>query len=156
MMYMLAEHKQIQVEMQSSMKVVDDLVKKAVNFSLDVVKSLLANEECSHLSLISQLKAEELIPDLFAGLKTQYSQIKYCKKRFGLIMPTTITLPRIPQDFGRHKTRSRQSSRQQSYVCVSLIDQIEHLLNIDDIYTEIMEKPVISHSSRCLCRYHIE
>ncbi len=155
-MHMLAEHKQTQVEMQASMTVVDHLVKKALNFSLDVVKSLLAREECSHLSLISQLKAEELIPDLFAGLKSQYNQIAYFKKSFGLIMPTTITLPRIPQDFGRHKTRSRQSSRQQSYVCVSLIDQIEQLLNIDDIYTEIMEKPVIPQSSSCLCRYHIE
>lgn len=56
-MHMLAEHQQTQVEMQSSMTVVDHLVKKAVNFSLDVVKSLLAKKECSHLSLI---------PDLFA------------------------------------------------------------------------------------------
>ncbi len=154
-MHMLAEHKQTQVEMPSSMTVVDHLVKKAVNFSLDRVKSLLAKEECSHLSLI---------PDLFAWLKSQYSQIEYFKKSFGLIMPTTITLQRIPQDFCRHKTigqsinwdQPRQSSRQQSYVCVSLIDQIEQLLNIDDIYTEIMEKPVVPHSSSCLCRHHIE
>ena len=106
-------------------------------------------------SLINELNAEELIPDLFAGLKSQYSQINFFKTNFGLIMPLTVNLPAIPQDFGRHKTRSRQSFKQQNYVCVPLIDQLEQLLNIEDIYHEIMEKPVVSHGSGCFCRYSI-
>jgi len=154
-MHLLAEHKQSQVEVQSSMAVVEVLVKKAVNYSLEVVQSVLAKEACSHSSLINKLNAEELIPDLFAGLKTQYSQIHFSKTTFGLIMPLTVKLPVIPQDFGRHKTRSRQSYEQQNYVCVPLIDQLEQLLNIEDIYDEIMEKPIVSHGSGCFCRYSI-
>lgn len=54
-------------------------------------------------------------------------------------MPLTVKLPVIPQDFGRHQTRSRQSFQQQNYVCVPLFDQLEQLLKIEDIYHEIME-----------------
>ena len=79
---------------------------------------MLAKEGCSHSSLINELNAEKLIPDLFAGLKTQNSQINFFKTNFGLIMPLTVNLPAIPQDFGRHKTRSRQSFKQQT-MCAS-------------------------------------
>ena len=40
-------------------------------------------------------------------------------------------------------------------MCVPLIDQLEQLLYIEDIYHEIMEKPVVSHGSGCFFRYSI-
>jgi hypothetical protein len=97
---------------------------------------VLTREGCSHSLLINDMKAEELIPDLFAGLKTQYSQIKFFKKKFDFI--TTVMLPVIQQDFGRHKTSSTQSFQQQNYVCVSSIDELGQLLNIKEICTEEM------------------
>lgn len=152
-MHLLAEHKQTQVEVQSVMKVVKELVDTAVNVALDEAKAVLKQSGCHHVAAIQDIDAKSVIPNLFFGLNTQYSQINFFKKNFGLIMPETVSLPLIPEDFGRHKTRAPQSVLQQNYVCVPMLDQIEQMLNVDDIHYEIFEKPIVPNVSGLLSRY---
>ena len=141
-MTMLADQKQTQVDMQLIMKGVQSLVETAVGTTLSEIKSLLIRENCSHADSLQSLEAKHIVPDVFCGLHTQYSQIKYFKEQFGLIMPKTITLPLLPADFGRHNTRRDQRFRPQTYVYISLLDQIEQLLNVKDFYDEIYIKPI--------------
>ncbi len=141
-MKMLADQKETQVGLQAIMKGVQTLVHKAVNITIREFKDLLNKDGCSHTDALKYFTAENIIPDVFVGLHTQHSQIKHFKQHFGLIMPQTITMPSIPEDFGRHKTRCDQSFRQQTYVHISILDQIEQILNVSDIYYEIMTKKI--------------
>lgn len=152
-MTMLADQKQTQVDMQLIMKGVQTLVHKAVDATLSEIRQLLVRESCSHVNSLNALQASDVVPDVFRGLRTQYSQINYFKNKFGLIMPTTITLPLIPADFGRHSTRRDQRFRPQTYVYISPLDQIEQLLNVKDFYDQIMIKPINPTEAGFFTRY---
>lgn len=88
------------------------------------------------------------MPNIFEGISTMRGQIPFFKKHFGLVMPTEVKLPlNINTDFGRHAVRRAQYFKQQSYVYVPLLDQLEVLLNIDDIYNEIFLENVTAASN---------
>lgn len=142
LMSLLADQKLTQVDMQMIMKHVQNLVNMSNAVTIREVEALLKQHNCHHTHVLENLDARNIAPDLFHGLHTQHSQIKFFQDKFGLIMPITVKLPQIEEDFGRHRTRMDQHFRQQSYVRIPVLQQLEQYLNIDDVYYEVMEKPL--------------
>lgn len=73
----------------------------------------------------------------FIDLRTQHSQRKYFVDHFGMILPKEIILPAREEDVGRARTGHGQSLKRKSYMVVSLLAQLEALLNKADFYDEI-------------------
>lgn len=145
----LAERCFSQVDVQFLMNAVTDLMKKRVNETLSTFKDLVQKENMDVEEVFNLLQQENNTVDPFRGLRTQYSQIKFFKDNFDLIMPIKISLPMIPEDYGRHKTAKERIFRKQDYVYVPILPQLEKLLNIEDLYREINKIYIPSP-----CSYH--
>ncbi|KAK4006714.1 hypothetical protein OUZ56_011872 [Daphnia magna] len=143
-MSMLGQNKCTQVQLQSVMSGTNDLMRQVVNQTLDSVNHLLADSGCDHSMLIEELKLRNSSAvSIFHKFRDQYNQIKYFKKHYGLIMPIKVKLPPLRENFGRVKVMEDQKFFTEEYVVVPLIDQIEQLLNIKEIYDVINTPPNI-------------
>lgn len=112
------------------------LIKLAVSSQLNQVKVL--SEEGVHLAeAIQQVEENLSCTDIFSGLHSQYSQIKYFKEKFNLIMPVKIQLPSIPTDYCRLKTNQELEIKVNYSVYVPILEQLEHILNVHEIWEEI-------------------
>ena len=72
--------------------------------------------------------------DIFAGLKTQYSQNKFYSNEFNMINHKIISLPTSSLDFKRSKTGQEQQTKPQAYTYVPVLQQLKRILNFEDIY----------------------
>ena len=85
---------------------------------------------------------------LFEGLTTSKGQIPYFVREFGLVEPEVITLPTNQLvDFGRHRAGNDQYFKNQKYIYIPLHKQLHQLLNIKDVYNEILLKKCESPTS---------
>lgn len=89
---LLAVRKLTQMDIQEVMKRTETLVKAFIKQTLSDATDLMLRETgCDHSDVLYTLDPAQL--DLFAGLKNQYSQIKFFKEKFNLIMPVKVELP---------------------------------------------------------------
>ena len=72
-------------------------------------------------------------------------QIKYFTENFGLVMPEKQKLSIWPEDFRRVRTGKAQELKQQDFIYVPLVAQLKVLLNITDVYKEIMKPKPLTH-----------
>ena len=69
-------------------------------------------------------------------------------REFGLVEPEVITLPTNQLvDFGRHRAGNDQYFKNQKYIYIPLHKQLHQLLNIKDVYNEILLKKCESPTS---------
>ncbi|XP_045034871.1 uncharacterized protein LOC116933394 isoform X2 [Daphnia magna] len=89
---LLAVRKLTQMDIQEVMKGTETLVKAFIKQTLSDATDLMLRETgCDHSDVLYTLDPAQL--DLFAGLKNQYSRIKFFKEKFNLIMPVKVELP---------------------------------------------------------------
>ncbi len=136
------------------MKATKDLVNTHVNSVLTTIDSSLQEAECSHIEIIQQMQQlyrSKFAPDLFEGLQTQYKQRQFFSKYFEMIHPTKVRLPTLTTDYGRHRTTQPQHFKKQEYVVVSLISQLQSMLQKEDVFNQVFsdKNPVPGF----LCRY---
>lgn len=132
---LLEERKMNQVDIQVIMKATTKLIDQAVSTKLGEAVTLLQAAGCSHVPAIEHLADTQA--DHFRHLKSQHLQQKFFVENFGMVKPVKIFLPLLDKDFGRVRTGMPQKRKQQSFVYISLIDQLEKLINKDDIYFQI-------------------
>ncbi len=142
------------MDLQTVMKATKDLVNTHVNSVLTKIDSSLQEAECSHIEIIQeiqQLYRSKFAPDPFEGLQTQYKQRQFFSKYFEMIHPTKVRLPTLTSDYGRHRTRQPQHFKKQEYVVVSLISQLQSMLQKEDVFNQVfsVKNPVPGF----LCRY---
>ena len=130
---MLEDNKLNQVQLQSVMEGTNSLLRDTVNRTLESVHHLLRQSGCDHSMIVEQLKLDNMSENVFHQFRDQYNQRKYFKEHFSLIMPQKIELPFLPTNFSRRKVGEDQHLFNEEYVFVSLLDQIEQMLNIPEI-----------------------
>jgi hypothetical protein len=130
---MLEDNKLNQVQLQSVMEGTNSLLRDTVNRTLESVNHLLRQSGCDHSVIVEELKLDNMSENVFHQFRDQYNQRKYFKEHFSLIMPQKIELPFLPTNFSRRKVGQDQHLFNEKYVFVSLLDQIELLLNIPEI-----------------------
>jgi hypothetical protein len=65
--------------------------------------------------------------------------IKIIDTYTGMIEPVNIVLPSQAADFGRHKTGKDQHFKPNKYIYIPILKQLERILNLKDIYSEVNE-----------------
>lgn len=90
-------------------------------------------------TVLKEVKDKFAVTNLFDGLETQNTQVKYFTKHFGLVMPKKVTLPLRLEDLGRGRNR-KQRFKQQNFSYVSLLQQLETLFNIDDVFNKVQSE----------------
>jgi hypothetical protein len=122
------------------------LIKKAIENTLEEASDeMLRVNGCSNSSLIDDMRMEnqQATMNLFQHVRDQHNQTIFFKEHFGMIMPKKIKLPFLPNNFGRVCVGKDQEFFTNEFVVVSLLEQIEQLLNIPDIYDMIFNpKPI--------------
>jgi hypothetical protein len=115
------------------------LVQTEVLKTLNDVATLLNENGCSedHINLVNKLKADVMERNIFNSVKNQTSQIKYFETHFGLLMPEKEALPTIPGQLKRKRTGGDQHQAENFLYKISLLKQLERLLNFRDVYTEV-------------------
>ena len=73
-------------------------------------------------------------------MKNPYKQIKYFTRHFGMIAPREIVLPLRVSDFRRVRQEKQQVFKHQKYMVVSLLDQLQKILNFPDVMAEIYKE----------------
>jgi hypothetical protein len=148
---MLGDNKLNQVQLQSVMDGANSLVRDVVKKTLDSVNHLLTQSGCDHSVIIGDLKLENKMSlNFFHEFRDQYNQIKYFKQHHGLIMPQKIKLPFLSTNFGRRQVGQGQHFFSEDFVFVSLLDQMEQLLNIPEIYSMINSKTTTQSGNHTL------
>ena len=135
----LLSGKLTQVAVKTIMAATNVLIKKAIENTLEEASEMLRVNGCSHSSLIDDMRMEnqKATMNLFQHVRDQHNQTIFFKEHFGMIMPKKIKLPFLPNNFGRVCVGKDQEFYTNEFVVVSLLEQIEQLLNIPDIYEMI-------------------
>ena len=138
-MNLLAEQKLTQVDMQAVMSGTDLLIKKKLEELINEASVQLQESGCSdeQLEILQNLKTNFMNHDTFTNLKTQHSQIVYFKKKLGLLMPIKVKLPSKPGTLKRMKSGKHRQAVKEHFIYVPLIDQLQRILNMKDVYSEI-------------------
>ncbi|XP_045031023.1 uncharacterized protein LOC116924449 [Daphnia magna] len=134
-----------QVDLQTVIDATTAFVNKEIISVLSKTISSLREENCTHFKSIQQMEQlyrSPFAPDPFEGLRTQYRQRQFYSKYFGMINSSKIRLPALLSDYGRHRTRQPQTFKKQEYVVVSLISQIQCLLQKDDVYHQVFSDKI--------------
>lgn len=143
---MLSERKLSQVDMQFVRSRVNKLVRTTFTKAIEDLKADLKRECCHHSHLLNNVSLK-MNGDLFQGLRTQYTQTEYFTSNFGMVMPRKEKLPVRPEDFGRQRAGEPQQFKQQDYVYIPILLQLEQILNIEDIYKETKRKKPLGRGS---------
>jgi hypothetical protein len=133
----MSERKLSQVDMQFVMSGVNKLVQSTVLKTFEELKVRLSSDGCNHSKVLDDILHKMNETDLFQGLHNQSNQIEYFTSKFGLVMPRKELLPVRTEDFGRFRAGQPQQFNQQNYIYVPIIPQLQHLLNIIDVYDEV-------------------
>ena len=139
-MNLLGEQKLSQVDIQSVMCGTDLLMKQEVEGLLDEAEAQLLESGCSdeQVEILKKLKENFLKQSVFTNLRNQHSQIRFFQQHFGLQMPIKINLPSKPGiQMKRTKSGKKRRSVKDHFVYVPLIDQLNRILNMKDVYLEI-------------------
>lgn len=146
----LAERNCAQLDVQFFMDGATKLLQARVEQALNDCKKMIVEEKMDPNEAFECLKLGNRDLDPFRGLRTQYSQIKFFKNNFDLVMPLKIELPLIPEDLVRTRTGKERTFRKQDYVYVPLLSQLEKLLSMRDVYREVKTeyKPSPTHYGR--------
>jgi hypothetical protein len=138
-MKLLAEQKLSQVDMQAVMSGTDLLIKKKLEDLINEASAQLEESGCSNeqLEILRNLRTNFMNHDMFTNLKTQHSQINFFKKNLGLLMPIKVKLPSKPGTLKRTKSGKQRQAVKEHFIYVPLIDQLQRILNMKDVYSEI-------------------
>ena len=134
-----------QVDVQEITKKTNTLVNEVSVSRLKEASTILQNTGCTHTEAIAPMietLTSQFAPDLFHHLRNTYQQQKFFEDKFNLINPKVIILPESEEYFGRVQTGKPQAQKEQSYIVVSLLDQLELLLQRDDVYAQVMQNKV--------------
>ena len=106
---------------------------------IDKAQAFLHESGCDqkYIDSLEKLRAEYRSKRVFKGVDTPYNQNKTFSKTFDLLMPERFWLDHLTKSLRRKKSDGTVSAVKAEAVYVPLIKQLEELLNIKDIYSEI-------------------
>lgn len=119
------------VDVQHIIKETTVLFQRTVTSTLHNAVNILQGSGCQHTSCLDALietASSSLGDDIFAPVKSDYLRQKYFTERMGMISPRKVLLPDSPNYFGRVRTGKPQAQKVQSFMVVSLIEQLRLLL----------------------------
>ena len=92
---------------------------------------------------INKALDDQQIPDYFDHVRTVKRQMSYFIEHHGMVSPKLVHLP-MPKtkDFGRHNSGKDQFFKNKQYVFISILDQLQQILSIRDVYQEIYTKEI--------------
>lgn len=124
-----SDEKLAQSAVQTIIPAVEDLFEKIVN-------KLNRQIAISHPNIAERIQ----VPNIFEGLRSFRGHLPYFEKHLNLTLPEQISLPTdYDNDFGRHRQGRDKFFKQQSYQYVSIMKQLEQLLNQEDVYSAIFK-----------------